>query len=320
MPTSGVVVLTTNRDQIIRLSLKLIGRLGEAEQPTAEEVNDCAFILNAMAKQWVSKTDFAPGLKLWKRRRGTLFLSSTTGVYSLGPSGDHWTEQDYKRQLTATSAASDTTLDVGSIANASASDNIGVVLDDNTIHWTTISGAPSGTTITLASGIPTGKNASSGNWVFNYTAKAARPVALETIVLREVEDTDVPVSFMTLQQYQELPNKADPDTIGSVTSAYYESQLTNGTLYTDIGGADDVTDRLHIVWMEPIENFDAAADEPDFPSHWYLALAWGLGKQVAPMFSAVWTQEMESNFATALGMAREQDPETTHGYFQPKGE
>lgn len=320
MATSGTVTLATNRDEIIELAMKVIGKLGEGETATAEEVSDCGKLLNFMCKQWVGKADFAPGLKLWKRRRGDLFLSSTTGVYSLGPSGDHFSETTYKRQLTAASPAADTTLTVDSITNASASDNIGVVLDDNTIHWTTISGAPSGTTITLASGIPAGKNAASGNWVFNYTSKAQRPQLIETMVLREVTDTDTPVDKLTLESYQALPTKADPDTTGTITAAYYEASLTNGTLYTDVGGAVDVTDRLHLVYLEPIENFDAAADEPEFPMEWYLPLVWGLAQQIAPMFNAPWTPEMQANLGMALASAREQYPETSQLYFQPNAE
>lgn len=292
-----------------------IGKLGAHATPTAQEATDCSMFLNMMVKQWMGRQDFAPGLKMWARKRGNLFLSASTGQYSLGPTGDNWTNTFYRRQLSAASAASDTTLTVDSITNASSGDYIGVVLDDGTLHWTTINGAPGGSTITLTTGVASA--ASSGAYVFNYTTKAQRPLYLETCVLRDTDSNDVPIRFLTLDQYQALPSKTNTQNQSDPCSVYYESQLDNGVLYTDTAATQDVSKYLHIVYMEPIQDFDAATDNPHFPQQWYLPLAWGLAKQIAPMFNAVWTQDMEANYQMALVMAKEADAETSVAYFQP---
>jgi hypothetical protein len=47
-----------------------------------------------------------------------------------------------------------------------------------------------------------------------------------------------------------------------------------------------------------------------------MALVWGLAKQIAPMFNAPWSNEMQLSYVEALAMAKEQDGESTAMYFQ----
>ena len=61
MPTSGTYSFTVTRDDIVREAMLNIGKLGEAETPTAQEVTDCARKLNMLVKQWMARQDFAPG-------------------------------------------------------------------------------------------------------------------------------------------------------------------------------------------------------------------------------------------------------------------
>lgn len=56
--------------------------------------------------------------------------------------------------LTAQGAAAATSLTVASIAGISSGDVIGVLLDTGLTHWTTVSAAPSGSTVTLTAGLP----------------------------------------------------------------------------------------------------------------------------------------------------------------------
>lgn len=56
--------------------------------------------------------------------------------------------------LTVGEAGGSTAMDVASIAGFSNGDHIGVVLDNNTMHMTTINGAPGGGVITLAVALP----------------------------------------------------------------------------------------------------------------------------------------------------------------------
>lgn len=315
MAIAGTYVFTVTRDDIIKTAMQDIGKLGEAELPTPQETTDCASRLNMLVKQWMGKMDFAPGLKMWTRKRGHLFLSNSTGKYNLGPSGDNWAigGATGTRQTTASRAAAQTSIPVTNSTGFTNGDYTGIVLDSGALFWTTAT--ISGTTLTLAQGLPS--QASSGAYVYNYTTKQQRPIQIETVVLRDVNNNDTAVDQWTLQQYEQMPSKTNPQYLSNPQAIYYESQLTNGVLYTDVAGASDVTYHLHIVFLNPVSDFNNPTDNPEFPQQWYRALCWGLAMDICPMFNAAWTPEMQLNYTTALAMAKEQDGETTAMYFMP---
>lgn len=334
MALSGTWTFTVTRDDIIREAMLNIGAIGEAETPTAQEVTDCARKLNMLVKQWMSSNDQAPGLKMWERQRGELFLSQTQGVYSLGPTGDFWAasaafadtfSQTYAQTQTIAAAnTGDTTLSVQSTDQMAALDKIGIVINGD-LFWTTIFSVDTETGITLDSSLPA--PVSIGAYVFNYTVQAQRPLAIVTCVLRDVNNNDTPMNVMTLQDYEILPTKTQTTFQADPTAYYYESQFTqadgltvtngNGVLYLDIGGAQDVTKHLHIVYMRSIMDLNNPTDNVEYPQQWYRALCWGLSREIAGMFDAVWTQDMDLNYRESAAIAREADAETTSVYFQP---
>jgi hypothetical protein len=332
MALSGTWSFTVVRDDIIRESMLNVGAIGESEIPTAQEVTDCARKLNMLTKQWMSSQDFAPGLKMWERQRGDLFLVSNRGQYQLGPvNADHWAGgvtnglpgQTYgQTQLTANANATATVLPVASTSQLNVGDQIGILITSD-IYWTTISSINTGaSTVTIpAPGLPA--LAVSSNYVWNYTFQAQRPLAIVTCVLRDINNNDTPMNTMTVQDYEILPSKAQTTFQSDPTAYYYESQFVSGTsnqgpgqLYLDIGGAQDTTKHLHIVYMRPIMDFNNPGDNPEYPQQWYRALCWGLSREICGMFDAIWTQDMDMNYRESVAMAREADSETTSMYFQ----
>lgn len=310
-------VFSVTRDDIIRYAMLIIGKLGENENPSSSETQDCAKFLNMMFKQWSGKQDFAPGLKMWKRKRGNLFISQSTGQYSVGPSGDNWTASFTQTTLSA-NVASGNTMTVASATGFASGYYVVVQLDSGDIFSSVVSGNPVGTTITLVDNFPS--SASSNNQVYVYQSKAQRPLYLESCVLRDINNNDIPLNFMTLQDYEFLPSKTNTQYLSDPQAIYYEPQLTNGVLYLDVGGASDVTKYLHIVFMEPVQDINNPLDVPEYPQEWYLPLAYGLAKLIAPMFNAPWTQEMQDNLAGSLAIAREANSEITSLYFQCKSD
>ena len=117
MSTSGTVTYATSRTKICALAAKSIGALPGNGTLTASEAVDVGDFLNMQLKNWMARADFAPGLKLWKRRRADLYFEEDTNSFSLGPSGGHWAETSYSRTLTAAAAASAATI-TASITNA----------------------------------------------------------------------------------------------------------------------------------------------------------------------------------------------------------
>jgi hypothetical protein len=333
MALSGSYSFTVNRDEIIREGMLNIGAIGEGEVPTAQEVTDCARKLNLIVKQWMGQLDFAPGLKMWERQRGDLFLSSTKYQYALGPSGDNFAGgvtavpgANYATQkLSANAVATATTLSfgVGKVGNLTANDYLVVQLDSGDIYSTTVSSVNSGAgTIAIPSpGLPS--QASVNAYVWNYTTKAQRPLGILTAILRDINNADIPLDIMDLQQYELLPNKTDPNNISDPAAIYYESQFASGTsvngpgqLYIDVAGAQDVTKIIHMVFLRSIQDMNSSTDNPEFPQQWYRALCWGLSREICGMFDAEWTPDMDLNYRESVAMARHADPETTTLYFQ----
>lgn len=334
MTTSGTFIFTVNAADIVREMMLNIGAIGEAEVPTAQEYNDCLRKLNMIAKQWMGKQDFAPGLKMWTRQRCTLFLGYSKFQYQLGPTGDNWAagvtggnfnQLSNRSQLTLAANSGATSITVSSINNINANDYIGIQYTtsqgQNDLFWTTVSGVPVGSIVTLAAPLP--GPAPNNNYLWNYTTKGQRPLNIVTSILRDTNQNDTPQNVLTLEDYEMLPNKTQPQFVSDPTAFYYESQIgsntatSNGQYYIDCAGAQDVTKHLHIVWLQPVMDLNNPGDNPEYPQQWYRALCWGGSKEICGMFDAVWTQDMQESYLESVAMAREADSETTTFYFQP---
>lgn len=316
MTTSGVVSFSVNQQQIITDAMMNCGALGVGETITDDDYQLCSRRLNMLVKQWQGRQDFSPGLKMWSRKNGNLFLSATTGTYSLGPNGTGWATNFTQQSTTVAAANGATSVTLASAAGISSGDNIGVVLDSLALNWTTVNGAPAGNVVTLTTGLA--GTAASGNVVYTYpvASQARRPLAIVTAVLRDQNNNDVPIYTMTLQDYQALPTKTQVLAPTDPTSYYYQADLVNGTLKTDAPAAADCNKRIHFVYLSPPEDFVASTDTPDYPQEWYLALVDGLAVNIAPAFSLPVTQDMKDSFASSLAIAQQSNAETTTLYFQ----
>jgi hypothetical protein len=318
MTTSGTVSFSVSRDDICKQAMYECGALGIGETMSDDDLQLCSFRLNMMVKQYMGTIDLAPGLKVWSRKRGNLFLSTTTGQYSLGPSGSGWCSSFTSTTLASSAAAGASTIIVTSAASIANGDNIGITLSSGNIQWTTVNGAPVGTTVTLTA-VLTGAASGLGA-VYNYATslQARRPLQIITAVLRDVNTNDTPLWFYNLQDYESLPSKANLQNTGDPTQIFYEAQLTNGVLYTDVAAAADTSKYIHIVYLSPIEDFNSATDTPDYPQEWYRPLVKALAVEIAPAFSLPVTQEMMAAKAEALAIAGRSNPETSTMFFQPK--
>jgi hypothetical protein len=304
MATSGTVTYSVTEADVIKDALIEIGHLDPTETPTADDIVTARRKLNLIVKQWTSQLDFAPGLKMWTRRRAYLFLQDAQVVYSLGPSGDHATETYATTTLSTAEATSSTSIGITSATGMSASDNIGIVLDDGTIHWTTISGAP-GATTTIATGLASA--ASAGNRVFAYTTKMRRPFDLETGVRRDTSGNDTPIDVnMTLAEYELIGSKTAE---GSPSRLYFEAQRTNAKVYLDCA-PEDVTEVVRMVYLSYIEDFTAQANDAEFPIEWARPLCLQLANDCCRPFGRKVSPDLKQDLNEALAMARKAYPET----------
>lgn len=312
MTTSGSVDFAVNRDQIITAAAAEIGVLAQGETPSANLVSDFSLRLNS----WV-KSLMAQGARLWAMKQATLFLEVGESTYSLGSTGDHCTNTYVQTTLSTDEALGSTSLSLTSTTGMAASDNIGIVLDDETIHWTTISGAP-GAPTTIATGLASA--ATSGNAVFTYTSKITRPqrIDVESSNWHSLTGNDTPVRIVSREEYTRHTNKT---TQGKIVEAFYNPQLGNGILKV-WPTPDDATDVLQFWYERILEDFDTSSNTTDFAIEWAEALILGLASRMAPSYlsSGISIQErmdLKNRADEALMIAMSYDRENVSVLFQP---
>ena len=270
MPTSGSINLSASRDDIITEALEILGVLGEGVSPNSDQITSAARTLNYMVKAWQ-----ADGINLFAVQQVYLFLIKNQSAYSLiGTTTDHYTASFVETTTSAAASSGATTITVTSATGISASDKIGVY-QDSTMHWTTVNGAPSGSTVTLTAALTA--DVASGAVVYVYTSKANRPMRILEAVAND-SGFDIPIHIGSREEYF---NQSDKGTDSRVNTVYYDPQVTAPKLYV-WPQADDERDYLKLYIQRTLEDFDASADVPDFPQEWYLPLAYNLAVLIAP--------------------------------------
>lgn len=275
MTLSGSSDYNNTRNEILYTAMRKCGMLAEGETPTAQMIADAADCLERVIKAWQ-----AEGLHLWTYAEYRLFLETAKYKYSLGSTGDHIVDVD---NLTTTSikvagSQSDTTIDVDSITGISTGDNIGIVMDDNTIHWTTVNGSPAGDTVTLTAALD--GDTAIGKAVYVYTSKAVRPLQITHGRTQVTLTNETILEILGREDYFSLSNKSST---GVPVQIYYNPSLTNGTLYI-WPVVNNETYYLNLTVQKPIDDFDAAGNNPSLPVEWLQPLIWNTALDLAPEY------------------------------------
>lgn len=258
------------RNGIINAALRKVSSNDSGDSIPGHEVDDAAFQMNAIIKEWMGR-----GIDLWLRREITLFLVSGTQKYSLGTANA--TESYVETDIRVSAVAADTVVDVDSTTGFVLGDNIGVKLDDGTIHWTTIAAIPDTDTVTLTAAVPSA--AAIDNSVYVYTTKSGRPQKI-LYAYRRDGTNDTPVGIISREEYSTLSNKGSS---GPVNQIHHDPQLTTGNLFV-WPAVDTSVDKLILIAQDIVSNLDTAAGNPEFPPEWHNALLWNLAEEMAPEY------------------------------------
>ncbi len=270
MSSSGSYNFSMSRDNIITTALQLAGIIGEGETGTSSQVSEAAIILNMIVK-----LREADGMPVWALKRG--FVLPFSGTNTINTDSHVVTAYD-TTTLTAASTASDTTLTVDSITGFSASDQIGIELDDGSIDWTTINGAPSGSVITITTGVTSA--AAIGNRVYGYTASSDRiqkPLRILHANTLDVANT-IRVEVESDLSFSDFYELSSPAVKGSPMMLFYDPSPSSDTALETNGRINiwprfaDGTEIIEFTYQRPFMDFDSATDEPDFPQAFYLPL------------------------------------------------
>ena len=229
-----------------------------------------------MLKEWRAR-----GVGLWLQKELYVFLAYRDGSYSLGPTGDHATLTLVETELSEDSAASDTTLKVDSITGISDADIIGVELDAGTLEWTTVNGTPASSIITITTGITSA--AAENNNVYTYTTIAQRPLEVMEARLYSDDDSEIPLNVLTRQEWMNYTTKLSN---GTPNSIYYDPQLDSGILHV-WPRPNNVNEYIKLTCKYPIQDFDAAANDPDFPVELHNAVKFNLAVDISHEYTGI---------------------------------
>lgn len=305
MALSGSVDYSINRDELITLVYEDLGAIRTGGTPATGELTYATSKLNMMLKAWM-----AHGLQLWVTKEAILIPEKGAEKYDLGPSGDHCSLSMGKTELRVAAVATDTTMEVDSTSGMTALDNVGVVTDDGTIHWTTIASITDSDTLELSSGLDSA--AAIDNHIYYYTNKVDRPNEVISVWRRVWDEkNDVEVVRISKDEYYTLSAK---NVEGTPVNCYYDPQLTNSVLYN--WTTADTTFASNSVFVinlkKPFDDLDSSTDDFEVPQEWYEAIVDGLKDRVArhvgiPLQDrTLIKQEAMASLELALGFDNEQ--------------
>lgn len=293
MATSGVKTWTMTRNEIIQAALRKLSAYDSSAGAATYEYTDAATALNAIVKEWS-----AEGAGLWLRQTTVLILGRKR-QYLLGPSGDHAFPQSLLKENTilADEAAAQTVISIeddtwvdyaGATATKPTTGNIGIRLDNGSIHWTTIS-AVGADTVTLNAALPSA--ASAGRKVYTHASYTTRPIGiLEHPYREDTSGNSAEVTLIGRSAYESLSQKGSA---GDPTQCCFDPQLTNAVLKVWPAENSLTTDKLVMVTRHYPDDFVASTDNPEFPAEWCNALIWQLAYELAPEYGVPYLERRE---------------------------
>lgn len=288
-----------NRDQIARRIARIVGSTAAGEVPGPQEITDISDAVNAMIAGWQ-----ATGLHIWKEKEGTLFLQPNQYMYGMGVSaggmgggfspgfnsgfqtglGYAGTSNVcnslafFNLQTTNVVIAAGTNVIPLSTTPAAIAvgDNFGVMMSNNQLFWSFVQSI-AGNVVTLVQPLPQTVNGNAQ--VFDYapivgqTSSCAIYRPLRILNVRRIlwssliETMVIPMARL---DYRNLPNKSNT---GEVTQFFYDPQLNVGQFWAWPNPVDSLSG-LNFTYMEPLYDFNTAADYPDFPQEWINPIVW----------------------------------------------
>lgn len=300
---------TLTKSEVIELAFARIGVISEGSTLTDYQYSRGSTLLNTMIKSWLAK-----GFRLWKTERGYLFPDTSSSLYTLDGSTANATSTYTATTLSAAASETDTTISVTSASGFADTYIVGIVLDDNTIFWTTESGAPSGTTITISNAL-TG-DASSGNAVYVYQTKLSK---LENIINAQVQMNStqtVPMQITSRDTYDALSIQS----ITGIPNKIYHNKQLNSSIIRLFPIPSSTNYIVNFTYQKQFFDMTNTTDNFDFPTEWLRALYLNLAVTLYGFYPIIEPQQVQILVAEAQDALQEVmafDDENTSIYFEP---
>lgn len=289
MATSGVYNLQLELNELLFEAFKVIQVAADGESLSGDMLSRGRNALNIMLKAWEGQ-----GIHLWTYEEGTLFLEVGRAEYPIGDSTVHVTNTYYQTSTDADEAIGQTVISVTSTANMAVNNPIGIVLDDNTLFWSTIASFVTDDTVTINDAL-TGA-AASGAVVYHYPLNSFRPISRisagrEAVRRRESEGYEVPINNLSRRDYENLPNKNQN---GTVIQTYYQRHQPTGSFFVWNRPAS-AKPILRFSYERRIQIMQDPDDTFDLPEDWYEAVVYNLARRLITQYSCTPERTIEIN-------------------------
>jgi len=289
-----------NRDELIADAFAEIGVGVEGEDLDPSDISFAARRLNSMIKHWM-----VHGFRMWKRQRHPITLVANQSSYTIGQKASGITTSTTANKLVDTSADFITDATVGD-----------TVLNETDSTSTTISAIDSKTQLSVSSDIFT-----SGESYSITTADESLPRPDRILECNRIYNgNEVPMTPMSLQEYNNLPNKSQT---GTPINYFYDPELTNGRLYLWLTpGTSEATDfTVEIVAVTQVTDMDNSTDLFDFPQEWYEPLLLNLAYKLSGPYGGLSIGEkrvLKRDAQQVLDDAIDYDQDQTSVFIQPE--
>ncbi len=294
---------------IVKKSLRLLGVIDAELSLNAVDREQGIETLNDMVKSWQQQ-----GFHLWTITEGVLLLQKGVEKYELGDNCKNAIKDGYKTDsVTSDYVPGSLLIEVADSSIYTMDEVILITLDSGLKFETTVSGFGIGSI--LINDEPTG-TVSSGNDIFLNVEYINRPLSIIDARFRESNTReDIPTYEWARTDYFEQPDKTSQ---GTVTCWYYSPQLTCGDLYVWQSPSSN-NQQLRITYVRPTEVTPENGDNPDFPSEWFLTLAYNLALYLSDEYSVPDSkfQRIQMQAMQLLESAKGFDNEDTYTQLNP---
>lgn len=270
MATSGSTDLGTTGTELAYTAMQILGQYGSDITTLSSDDSTLALkMLNWYMKHLQTKQGF-----LWKNTVAYVFLDGSNLTYTLSTSGSNATETYNTSTTSALAAAGATALTIASTSAMTSNDTVLIPKSDNTYQSTTIT-VNSSTSLTLGTGLS--EELASGSRIYTFTTKLSKPIRVHTFATRLYESSglfnDYERKIEKFDDYQSMIS--DKTYQGEPLAISYLPLRNTGKIY--VRGLNQDLNRIGMITIQKeVEDIDSGANEPDYPSEWFLPLAFKL--------------------------------------------
>lgn len=154
--------------------------------------------------------------------------------------------------------------------------------------------------------------------------QAVKPLKILQASIRDNSDPARPIdNKLDLEAFEDYVNHTDKNTTGMPISLAYQPLAYTGVIY--LWPRPDTywqtNGQLYIRYQRPFQDFDASADEPDFPVEWHEVLIYQLAVRLASEYGVPMNERilLKKEAEELLENALRFDQEETSLFIRPDG-